>query len=91
MDNIRLPRNIPLFPLPGVLLEPGTTTTFAVRVDISPAAPQVFLELIVEPAAADATRQLGPLSELQTLQGFEFIFDGVARSQLNDLGTVHTP
>lgn len=50
-----------------------------------------FTKLITEPASADAARSLGPLSELKTLQGVEFIFDGVAKSQLNELGTVHTP
>ena len=50
-----------------------------------------FTKLIVEPAAADAARGLSPLSELQTLQGVEFIFDGVARSELQELGAVHTP
>ena len=50
-----------------------------------------FSKLIVEPSAADAARRLAPLSELQTLQGVEFIFDGVPRAQLQELGVVHTP
>lgn len=50
-----------------------------------------FTKLIAEPAAADAARRHAPLSELQTLQGVEFIFDGVSRSTLQELGAVHTP
>jgi ABC-2 type transport system ATP-binding protein len=50
-----------------------------------------FTKLIVEPSAADAARSLAPLSELQTLQGVEFIFDSVPRAQLQELGAVHTP
>ncbi len=50
-----------------------------------------FSKLIAEPAVADSARSLGPLSELQTLQGVEFIFDGVSRAQLKELGAVHTP
>ena len=50
-----------------------------------------FSKLIVEAAAAETARSLSPLSELQTLQGFEFIFDGVARQQLQELGTASTP
>ncbi len=50
-----------------------------------------FTKLIVEPTAADAARRLGPLSELQSLQGVEFIFDGVDRGELNEFGAVHTP
>jgi ABC-2 type transport system ATP-binding protein len=50
-----------------------------------------FAKLIAEPAAAESARRLGPLSELQTLQGVEFIFDGVSRGQLKELGAVHTP
>ena len=43
-----------------------------------------FTKLIVETSAADAARRLAPLSELQTLQGVEFIFDGVPRAQLQE-------
>ena len=50
-----------------------------------------FSKLIVEPSAADAARRLAPLCELQTLQGVEFIFDGVPRAQLQEMGVVHTP
>ena len=50
-----------------------------------------FTKLVVEPRTADAARNLGPLSELQTLQGVDFIFDGVTRSQLQELGAVSTP
>ena len=50
-----------------------------------------FSKLIAEPTVADSARSLGPLSELQTLQGVEFIFDGVSRAQLKELGAVHTP
>ena len=50
-----------------------------------------FTKLIAEPATAEAARGLRPLSELQTLQGMEFIFDGVERRQLQELGAVSTP
>jgi len=50
-----------------------------------------FAKLIADPVAADAARALNPLSELKTLQGIEFIFDGVAHQQLAELGAVHTP
>lgn len=60
--------------------------------DIETAALEArFSKLIAEPTAAERARTLQPLSELQTLQGVEFIFDGVPRAELQELGMVHTP
>ena len=45
----------------------------------------------MEATAAEAARSLSPLSELQSLQGFEFIFDGADRQKLQELGATSTP
>ena len=50
-----------------------------------------FTKLIVERAAAEAARSFEPISEVQTLQGVEFIFDGVSRSELQAFGTASNP
>lgn len=60
--------------------------------DIETAALQSrFSKLITSPAEADAARALNPLSEIKTLQGVEFILDGVERSRLSELGEVTSP
>lgn len=60
--------------------------------DIETAALQSrFSKLITGPAEADAARALNPLSELKSLQGVEFIFDGVERARLSELGEVTSP
>lgn len=50
-----------------------------------------FSKLIAGPADADAARALQPLSEQKSLQGVEFIFDGVDRTRLRELGAVSSP
>jgi ABC-2 type transport system ATP-binding protein len=50
-----------------------------------------FTKLVTDPAQADKARALAPLSELKTLQGVEFIFDGVDRAELETLGSLATP
>lgn len=50
-----------------------------------------FSKLIASPAEADTARALQPLSEQKSLQGVEFIFDGVDRTRLRELGAVSSP
>ena len=50
-----------------------------------------FAKLITSPTEAEAARALAPISELQSLQGVEFIFQSVDRNALVELGTLTTP
>ncbi|HET7299435.1 MAG TPA: ABC transporter ATP-binding protein [Oleiagrimonas sp.] len=50
-----------------------------------------FTEVMVDPARADAARALHPLDERQVFGKHVFLFDGVARTQLEALGDVRRP
>lgn len=52
---------------------------------------QRFTRLMTSPEQAEAARALSPLSELKTLQGIEFLFDGAPRERLRELGEASTP
>ena len=50
-----------------------------------------FSEVMVTPALADQARALKPLDERQVFGKFVFLFDGIPRAQLLELGEVRTP
>jgi ABC-2 type transport system ATP-binding protein len=50
-----------------------------------------FVEVMVNPDKADATRALNPLYERQIFGKSIFLFDGVDRNQLAELGELHKP
>ena len=50
-----------------------------------------FTELMVTPAQADIARALEPLDERQIFGKSIFLFDGVSKTQLAELGEIRTP
>ncbi len=50
-----------------------------------------FAEVMVNPDKADAARALKPLHERQVFGKFIFLFDGVDRARLAELGEIHKP
>ncbi len=50
-----------------------------------------YAEIMVNPDKAEAARALNPLSERQIFGKSIFLFDGVDRSRLADLGELHKP
>ncbi|HWU75487.1 MAG TPA: ABC transporter ATP-binding protein [Rhodanobacter sp.] len=50
-----------------------------------------FIEVMVNADKADAARQLGPLDERQVFGKSIFLFDGIARSQLEAMGETRRP
>jgi len=50
-----------------------------------------FAEVMVNPDKADAARTLKPLYERQIFGKFIFLFDGVDRARLAELGELHKP
>lgn len=50
-----------------------------------------YTELMTSPDRADAARALGPLSERSLFGKHIFLFDGVDRARLKELGELHTP
>ena len=52
---------------------------------------QRFTEVMVSPAHADAARALGPLDERGVFGKSIFLFDGIEKSRLAELGELRTP
>ncbi len=50
-----------------------------------------FTEVMVAPAQADAARALGPLDERTVFGKSIFLFDGIDKSRLSELGELRTP
>jgi len=50
-----------------------------------------YVEVMVNPDRAEAARALAPINERQIFGKFVFLFDGVARSRLAELGELHKP
>ncbi|HRN59771.1 MAG TPA: ABC transporter ATP-binding protein, partial [Chiayiivirga sp.] len=50
-----------------------------------------FTEVLVSPDRAEAARALGPLDERQVFGKTIFLFDGIAKSRLAELGETRTP
>lgn len=50
-----------------------------------------FTEVLVSPDRAEAARTLGPLDERQVFGKTIFLFDGIAKSRLAELGETRTP
>jgi ABC-2 type transport system ATP-binding protein len=50
-----------------------------------------FAEVMVGPENAAAARALQPLDERQVFGKSVFLFDGISRAQLRELGEVRTP
>jgi ABC-2 type transport system ATP-binding protein len=50
-----------------------------------------YAEVLVNPDRADAARALNPISERQVFGKSIFLFDGVDRARLADLGELHKP
>ena len=50
-----------------------------------------YAEVMVNPDKADAARALNPLNERQIFGKFIFLFDGVDRTRLAELGELHKP
>lgn len=53
--------------------------------------PERFTKVLASPESVTALRAAGPVSERPSLQGNEFIFDGVPQAQLAALGKLSTP
>jgi ABC-2 type transport system ATP-binding protein len=52
---------------------------------------QRYVEVMIKPDRAAAARALGPLHESQTFGRHIFLFDGVSREQLAEMGETRTP
>ncbi len=50
-----------------------------------------FTEVMVPPERAEATRALGPLDERQVFGKTIFLFDGIGKARLAELGEIRTP
>ena len=50
-----------------------------------------YIEVMVAPDAADAARAMNPINERQIFGKSIFLFDGVARARLAELGELHKP
>jgi len=50
-----------------------------------------FTEVLTTPARAEEARTLGPLHERERFGKKLFLFEGVARERLSELGELHTP
>ena len=50
-----------------------------------------YVEVMVNPDKAAAARALGPLNERQIFGKSIFLFDGVERTRLKELGELHKP